>query len=287
MKTLKFGYYPGCSLESVAKEYDQSVRSSAQALDIELVDLPDWSCCGASSGHCTNFQLSIALPGRNLALAEREGQNLALACAACFVRFKQANHRMRADDGLRQEVEKLIGAPYKGNVEVRHVLDVFCREVGLEEIRRRVQRPLHGLKLVSYYGCYLVRPPEIAQLDCPENPMIMDNLMEALGAEVVDWSHKVECCGGNLVLSRSDIVASLVTDICQAAKEAGASAIVCACPLCQVNLDTRQTGTEKIPVLYFSELLGLALGIPEHSVKAWLKRHLVSPQGLLKSRLVR
>ncbi len=283
MEKLRFSYYPGCSLESTAKEYDQSMQAVAKILDIDLEELPDWSCCGASSGHCTNHQLSLALPARNLALAEKEGRELAVACAACFLRFKQTNHELRANDSLRQEIEKIIGMPYKGSVEVRHLLDIFSREVGLEEIKRKVKKPLKGLKLAAYYGCYLVRPPEITQFDDPENPTIMDDMLNALGAEAVDWSHKVECCGGNLLLSRADIVSKLVGDICQAATEAGAAAIVTACPLCQANLDTRQPNPEKIPVLHFSELLGLALGVEEKTVKSWWKRHINSPEGVLKS----
>ena len=193
MEKLRFSYYPGCSLESTAKEYDQSMQAVAKILDIDLEELPDWSCCGASSGHCTNHQLSLALPARNLALAEKEGRELAVACAACFLRFKQTNHELRANDSLRQEIEKIIGMPYKGSVEVRHLLDIFSREVGLEEIKRKVKKPLKGLKLAAYYGCYLVRPPEITQFDDPENPTMMDEMLNALGAEAVDWYHKVEC----------------------------------------------------------------------------------------------
>jgi len=284
MEKLKFSYYPGCSLESTAKEYDQSVRAVAEMLDIDLVELPDWSCCGASSGHCTNYQLSLALPARNLALAEKEGRDLAVACAACFLRFKQTNHELRADDSLRQEIEKIIGMPYKGSVEVRHFLDIICRGVGFEEIQRRVKRPLKGLRLVSYYGCYLVRPPEITQFDDPENPRLMDDLMEALGAEALDWSHKVECCGGNLLLSRVDIVIKLVGDIVQAALDTGADGIVTACPLCQANLDTRQPGPDRVPVFYFSELLGLALGVDEKLLRSWWKRHLINPDIMLRAK---
>jgi len=283
MEKLKYSYYPGCSLEATAKAYDLSMRAAAEMLDVELVELPDWSCCGASSGHCTNHQLSLALPARNLALAEKEGLDLAVACAACFLRFKQTNHELQADDELRQEIEKIIGMPYKGNTEVRHLLDIFGREVGLEGIERRVKKPLKGLKLAAYYGCYLVRPPEITQFDDPENPGLMDDLLNALGAEAVDWSHKVECCGGNLLLSRPDIVIKLVGDICEAASEAGAAAIVTACPLCQANLDTRQAGPEKMPILHFSELLGLALGVEGKSVKSWWKSHIYSPKDILKA----
>ena len=283
MEKIKYSYYPGCSLESTAAEYDQSLRAAAGMLDVELVELDDWSCCGASSGHCTNHQLSLALPARNLALAEKEGLDMAVACAACFLRFKQTNHELCADDSLRQKIEEITGLPYKGSVEVRHLLDIFSREVGLEEIQRRVKKPLNGLKLAAYYGCYLVRPPEITQFDDPENPTLMDGLLNALGAEAVDWSHKVECCGGNLLLARTDIVIKLVGDICRAASDAGAVAIVTACPLCHANLDTRQSGSEKIPIIHFSELLGLALGVDKKTVNAWWKRHIVGPQAILKA----
>jgi heterodisulfide reductase subunit B len=283
MNKFRFSYYPGCSLESTSKEYDKSIRSVAKILDIDLIELDDWNCCGASSGHCTNHLLSLALPARNLALAEREGLDMAVACAACFLRFRQANYEIRSSGNLRQEIEEIIGMPYKGSVEVRHLLDIFVHEVGLEEVERKVEKPLGGLKLACYYGCYLVRPPEITQFDDTENPMLMDDLLKALGAETVDWSHKVECCGGNLMLSRSDIVGKLVGDICQATIEAGATAIVTACPLCQANLDTRQSDPKKIPILHFSELLGLALGAKEQTVKAWLRRHINNPQEMLKS----
>ena len=282
MSELRYGYYPGCSLEATAKEYDQSMRAAAGMLNVDLVEMEDWNCCGASSGHTTDHRLSLALPARNLALAEKEGLDMAVACAACFLRFKQTNHELRADDSLRQEIEKIIGMSYKGTVEVRHLLDIFSREVGLEEIKNRVKKSLNGLKLAAYYGCYLVRPPEITRFDDPENPRLMDDLLKTLGAEPVEWTHKVECCGGNLLLARADIVVKLVGDICQAAKEAGAAAVVTACPLCQANLDIRQPDPEKIPILHFSELLGLALGADEKTVKSWWKRHIASPSGIFK-----
>jgi len=278
---LKYGYYPGCSLEATAKEYDKSVKAAARLLDVELVELEDWNCCGASSGHCTNPELALALPARNLAIAEKQGNDLAVSCAACFLRFKQTNHDLRADDALRQRIEQIIDAPYQAKTEVKHVLEIFVREVGLEEIKRRLKKPLKGLKLAAYYGCYLVRPPKVTQFDDPENPMIMDNLLTTIGAEPVDWTHKVECCGGNLLLARVDIVARLCDDICQAALDAGAAAIVAACPLCQANIELRQT--IGVPTFYFSELLALALGAGPAEAKSWWKRHIHNPVPVLKA----
>jgi len=278
---LSYLYYPGCSLESLAKEYDQSVRACAEMLDVSLAELEDWNCCGASSGHCTNEKLAAALPARNLAIAEQQGQDVAVACAACFLRFKQTTHDLRNDDAFREETAKAIGLPFEAKVEVKHFVDIFARQVGLDEIKKRVKKPLDGMKLVCYYGCYLARPPEVTQFDDPENPTIMDDLMTAVGAETLRWTHKVECCGGNLMLSRSDIVVKLVDDICQAAREAGAEAIVTACPLCEANLDTRQSGTEVMPAFYFSELLALALGTEPSTVKSWMKRHVINPTPIL------
>jgi heterodisulfide reductase subunit B len=280
---LSYLYYPGCSLESLAKEYDQSVRACAELVDVSLTELEDWNCCGASSGHCTNRELAAALPARNLAMAEKAGQDVAVACAACFLRFRQTTHDLRKDDALLAETVKAIGMPFEAKVETRHFVDIFAREVGLEEITKRVKKPLTGLKVVCYYGCYLVRPPEVTQFDDPENPTIMDELMTALGAETLKWTHKVECCGGNLMLSRSDIVTKLVDDITNAAREAGAEAIVTACPLCEANLDTRQTAADgAMPAFYFSELMALALGADSARVKSWMKRHVWSPSGVLQ-----
>ena len=283
MKQLRYSYYPGCSLEATAKEYNLSIQAVAKLLDVELEELEDWNCCGASSGHNTSEELSLALPARNLAIAKKAGLDMAVACAACFLRFKQTNHDLIDNESLRNEISEIIGTPYEGGTEVRHLVDIFAREVGLEEIKKRVKKPLKGLKVANYYRCYLVRPPEVTQFDDPENPRLMDELMSSLGAESVEWSHKVECCGGSLLLARIDIVIKLVGDIIKAADDAGASVIVAACPLCQANLDTRQPGPEKMPVLYFSELMGIALGVDKKTMSQWWKKHIISPQGILKS----
>lgn len=280
---MKYAYYPGCSLESTAKEYDQSIKAVCRELGIELEVLEDWNCCGASSGHCTNFRLSHALAGRNLALAERQGLDIAVACAACFLRLKSTRHEFGVDARVKAELPQLIDMPYEAKHDVYHLLDIISNGINPDEVRKRVKKPLTGLKLACYYGCFLVRPREVTQFDDPENPQSMDMLMDALGAEVVDWSGKVDCCGASLALTRRDIVVKLVSQLGDMARGAGAEAIVTACPLCMVNLDSRQSlkGEKALPIFYFSELMGLAFGLGEAG--GWFKKHLVSPVALLAS----
>ena len=280
---MKYAYYPGCSLEATAKEYDSSVRAVCARLGIELAELPDWSCCGASSGHNTNRRLAHALAGRNLALAEGLGLDIAVACPACYFRLRTTGHEMKADSRKRAELANSIAMPYEARGNTRHLLDIICNDIGLENLKKKVVKPLQGLKLACYYGCYLVRPPEVVAFDDPENPQAMDVLLDTLGAEVKDWSGKVDCCGGSLSLSKREIARKLVNELADMARRAGAQAIVTACPLCHANLETRQaaTGQSKLPVFYFTELIGLAMGITE--ARSWLKKHLISPFGLLAS----
>ena len=279
---MKFSYYPGCSLDSTAKEYDMSVHSVCKELDVELQELPDWNCCGASSGHCTNLKLSLALPGRNLAIAEREGMDIAVSCPACFLRLKKVDHDLSHDEKLRQEIVRIMDMPYEGRQKTRHILDIIYHDVGLAKIKEKVVNPLKGLKVVSYYGCLLVRPPKVTEFGEHENPVLMDEIMEAIGAEPLDWSGKIDCCGGSLALTRTDIVCKLVEDLRVAAMKAGANCIVTACPLCQANVDTRQKGekNERLPIFYFSELLGLAFKLS--GTNKWFKKHVISPFQLLR-----
>ncbi len=280
---LKYAYYPGCSLEATAREYGQSVRAVCSHLGIELAEIPDWSCCGASSGHSTSRQLACTLAGRNLALAEEMEMDIAVACPACYIRLRNAHHEMQNDDKLREELSSVMSLSYQAKHGVRHLLDIIVNEIGLEDLKSKVVKPLKGLKLAAYYGCYLVRPPELVAFDDPENPRCLDDLLNTLGAEARDWSGKVDCCGGSLSLSKREIAGRLVSELAEMAGRAGAEAMVTACPLCHANLEMRQTGADgnKLPVFYFTELIGLALGIAE--ARSWLKRHLISPSGLLTS----
>ena len=280
---LKYAYYPGCSLEATAREYGQSVRVVCSQLGIELAEIPDWSCCGASSGHSTSRQLACTLAGRNLALAEEMGMDIAVACPACYIRLRNAHHEMQNDDRLREELSSVMSLSYQAEHGARHLLDIICNEIGLDSLKSKVVKPLKGLKLAAYYGCYLVRPPELVAFDDPENPQCLDDLLDTLGAEARDWSGKVDCCGGSLSLSKREIAGRLVSELAEMAERAGAEAMVTACPLCHANLEMRQTGADgnKLPVFYFTELIGLALGIAEAG--SWLRRHLISPSGLLTS----
>lgn len=278
---MKVSYYPGCSLHATGKEYDQSVKAVSQALGIELAEVNDWSCCGASSAHMTNFKLSVALPARNLAEAEKAGLDVMVPCAACFNRFKMAQHHLKGNEALKKEIEEIIGAPYRGDLSVRNPIDIFFNDIGLDELAARVTRKLEGLKPVSYYGCLLLRPPEVCEFDNYENPFMLDKMMTALGAEPKNWSCKTDCCGGSLTLGKTEIVVRLVDKLMTMAREAGANCLVTACPVCMANVDMRPTPELRLPVFYFTELIALALGLP--GPEGWFRLHSTDPSPLLKS----
>jgi heterodisulfide reductase subunit B len=273
---VKIGYYPGCSLESTAREYDLSVRAVAAQVDIELIELPDWNCCGASSAHAVDPLLAVVLPARNLMIAEEMGLDITAPCAACFLRLMEAQKHLQEDTDLKKKVEEALEKQYKGTAKVYHPLAVFSHAAVQQKIKGAVVNKLKGLKVVCYYGCYLVRPPETTHLDDPENPVVMDELMALTGAEVLDWAWKVDCCGGGHALLRPELVASLVNEIVEGAHKAGAQGIVTACPLCQSNLETRQKGPNVLPIFYFTELLGLAMGLKQEAA-VWWKKHLITP----------
>jgi heterodisulfide reductase subunit B len=273
---VKIGYYPGCSLESTAREYDLSLRAVAAQVGLELLELPDWNCCGASSAHAVDPLLAVALPARNLMIAEAMELDVTAPCAACFLRLMEAKKRMDEDVFLRKEIEEILGRQYRGFAKVYHPLTIFSRAAIKKKIKGAIVNKLKGLKVVCYYGCYLVRPPETTHLDDSENPTVMDDLIGMTGAQVLDWSWKVDCCGGAHALLRPELVERLVGEIVEGARKAGAHGIVTACPLCQSNLETRQRGPNVLPVFYFTELLGLAMGLDKEA-EGWWRRHLIQP----------
>jgi heterodisulfide reductase subunit B len=284
---MKYAYYPGCSLHATSIEYDISTKAVAQSLGIELEEIADWVCCGASAGHETSELLALALPAKNLLQAQKQNLDVMVCCAACYARFRVANHEIKKGT-RRAQVEEVVGQPYDGGVQVRHFLDILVNDYGLDAISKAVTKKLADLKVASYYGCLLVRPPEVVAFDDPENPSLMDKLAATLGAQPVDWSYKTECCGASLSLTRTDVVLRLAGDILQTAKDAGADCLMVACPLCQSNLDLRQAQINKryktdfhLPIVYFTQLLGLALGIPPQQLG--LDKLIVSPAKVLET----
>lgn len=275
---MNVAYYPGCCMHGTAKGYDQSIKAVTDAMEIRLEEVEDWSCCGASSAHATNHELSVSLPARNLVLAEKGAKDVMIPCAACFNRLRSARHELNHDADMLSAVEAALGVEVKSTVGLLNPIDFFVNKVGLEKVREKVARALKGLKVASYYGCLLVRPAEVCAFDDMENPVQLDSLMGALGAEVTQWSYKTDCCGGNLTLARPDQVVRLSDKLMNAAREAGANCLVTACPECMANLDMRTTGG--LPTFYFSELMAIAMRLP--GVERWLKLHKTDPGPLLR-----
>jgi len=267
---MKYAFFPGCSLESTAWDYDRSTRGVCEALDIELTDIPDWVCCGSTPAHASNGSLAVALPVLNLQKARAAGfPEVLAACASCYARLRTANHKVCNDPMERERARRVTEKTYDGDVRVRHILDVLFNDVGVKEIRKRIRSPLEGLRVASYYGCLLSRPREVVAFDDAEHPTCMDELVKATGAMAVDWPYKTECCGASLSISRTAVVNRLGYRLLSMAHRAGAECIVVACSLCQLNLDFRQPEARKnqnpipdLPVLYITQLLGLALGLP-------------------------
>jgi heterodisulfide reductase subunit B len=290
----RYAFYPGCTLHSTGVEFGVSTELVCQTLGLEMVEIDDWSCCGASSAHSMDHTLFLALPARNLAKAQQSGlADLAIPCAACYSRLAASDLALRQDGAFRAQMEQVLGFVYTGQVRPRNLLDIFANDFSKDTLQARVVKPLAGLKVVSYYGCLLIRPPAYTnRWDDPEHPQTMDAMLELLGAEAVPWSYGVDCCGGSLTLNRSDVVVHLVDKLARAAHEAGAEALVTACPMCMANVDGRQVyrggaplprpprpDYEPLPTFYFTELMALAYGLPVRKV---LGKHLVDPRPLLK-----
>lgn len=275
---MRIGYYPGCSLLGSSREFDESARAVLKALGVELVEVPDWNCCGASSAHLLNHELSIALPARILALAEQAGISEILApCAACSNRLLSAQQELEQHPELLPEIEKAIGMPYKGTVKIVNILEVLDRLKDL--IAAKTTAPFTK-KVASYYGCLLVRPPRVVSFDRPEDPQSMDLMLKAVGATPVEWPFKTECCGAAFSVTRTDIVARLSGKLVQDAVKRGAEAIVVACPMCHSNLDLRRAEINEhlqkeyaIPAMFITQVVGLALGLDPKVLG--LHRHMV------------
>jgi heterodisulfide reductase subunit B len=280
---MEFSYYPGCTLTGSARELDESFRYSAEKLDVTLKEIPDWTCCGASSAHMVDAYLETALPARDLLTAEKLGMDVVAPCAGCHVRMKAASMRIMEEAELSKEF------PFKGGIKILSGMDMFHIDELIQRMKERTVKPLTGLKVVPYYGCLAVRPVEVVEPADPENPMQMDHILEALGAEVLSWPYKTDCCGGSMALTRTDLVMKLSRKLLDMALSVEADAMVTLCPMCQANLDTRQadisreTGKQyEVPIIYLTELIGVALGSPNSA--SWFEKHIVSPANMLAAK---
>jgi heterodisulfide reductase subunit B len=289
---MRYAYYPGCSLHSTASDFQQSIDSVFKKLAVELTEVEDWTCCGASAAHATDLMLPVVLPAKDLVKVEKMGLEVVVPCAACYNRLRTANHKVRENPDLRKKVKEILQADFQGSAKVRHISDVVVNEYGLEAIGKLLQKNLGGMKVVCYYGCLSARPQKIVGFDDPVYPSYLDRLTRTLGGEPIEWPLKTECCGGSFSVSRKDIVLKLTRDLLGMAKDLGAEAVVADCPLCQFNLDFRQEEVEKeygvrlgLPVFYFTQLLGICLGLSEEALG--LKKLNVNPFGLLESKNLR
>ncbi|MBN1135389.1 MAG: 4Fe-4S dicluster domain-containing protein [Anaerolineae bacterium] len=289
-KSNVISYYPGCSLHATGIEFHLSTKAVAEKLGLNLVEPTGWKCCGTSPAHNTNYYRSIKLPMETLSIAQEMGHSyMTMPCAACFSRFRIAMHEVQHDPELRQRIAEDIGFEFTGGIKVDNLLTTITDRVGYDAAAKPVVKPLAGLKAVCYYGCLLTRPPDVTGEEHYEYPTNMDRLVEVLGAEALDWTYKTDCCGGSLSLSTLEIALDLSHKILKNARDVGADLIVTACPLCHANLDMRQKQINDeygedlhIPILYFTQLMGLAYGLPPKALG--LDKHLSDAIGLLKEK---
>jgi heterodisulfide reductase subunit B len=279
-----YSYYPGCSLHATAHEYDVSTRLVCQKLGVELRELEDWVCCGASAAHSTDHLLSLALPAHTLKQAEEKGLPLAVPCAMCYSRMRFTIHELENKETL-DLVSRTIGGELSNTATVESLLQVLANE----DIPLPIVKPLSGLKVACYYGCLLVRPPEVVGFDDAENPQTMDHLIERLGAEAIDWGLKTSCCGAGVAFARLDVVLKLSHRILSLAQKSGADCVAVACPMCHANLDMYQKDMTvklgwktELPVLYFTQLMGLSLGFSPKELL--LDKHITNPLPMLREK---
>jgi heterodisulfide reductase subunit B len=278
---MKFSLYPGCTEHSTSAEFARSMEAVFEHLGAELSDIGDWNCCGAAATHSVNEKLSLALPARNIALAQTANAGpLVIPCAGCYAMLKRSEKAMRDDPGTKAEIERIVGFTYDPSFELLALLEAVVDRIGLPRIGEAVRRPLAGMKTACYYGCALVRRPSMTGFDDPEDPRMMEQLMAVLGATPVEWSFKLDCCGADLALTKGKEVCGIVDRIVGMAKEAGADCLVTSCGLCQANLELRQS--HKMPVFYFTELMGVAFDIAGRS--AWWRKHMINPKALLAAK---
>jgi heterodisulfide reductase subunit B len=277
---MNVGYYPGCALHGSSNDYEQSLRACLETLGLKLKEVNGWICCGATAAHSLNNKLSMALPARNLALAEQDGFKQVFApCPLCSMQLLKVREAI-ADEDVRRELSQVVEADISGKTEILNLIQIF-QNVGLDHLKAAVKNSLSSITAACYYGCLLLRPPKIVQFDDSEQPTSMEALLSVLGAETVDWSYKTECCGAGMTMASEETVLSLAYKILNNASEHGATSVVVACPMCHINLDMKQAAVERrygkkfnMTVYYLSDLVGLALGLSAKQLG--IDRHFVT-----------
>lgn len=281
---MKVLFYPGCTAHSTGLEYNDSLHAVFESLGVEFQALDDWNCCGGAAAHSLSKMLALGLSARNIKQAQPQSDlPLAISCAGCFNATRVADYHLTHDRKVRRELEATLDFTYTGEVKILPFHEVLTRMIGLDALKAKIQKPLAGLKVASYYGCALVRNPKVMQMGDHDNPIFLDEIAASLGAEAVDWSYKTDCCGADIALSHGKIAIDLADKIVEGAREAGANCMMAACGLCQINLDMRQSGKNgpKLPQFYYTELMGIALHVGKR--KKWWEKHIVSPLPLLNS----
>ncbi len=277
---MNIGYYPGCALHGSSNDYEQSLRACLGNLDVQLDEMKDWICCGATAAHSLNHKLSLALPARNLAVAERDGfKQLFAPCPLCSMQLLKVKKAV-ADERVRKELSEIVEADVRGESEVLNLIQLF-EKIGVDRLKSAVKAPLKSITAACYYGCLLTRPPDVVHFDDFEQPSSMETIVAALGAKTVEWNYKTECCGAGMTMSNEDVVLELAHKILSNAAEHGANCLVVACPMCHVNLDMKQAAVERrfgkklgMVVYYLSDLVGLALGLTAEQLG--INRHFVT-----------
>jgi len=289
---MKISYFPGCTLKTMAKNFEDSAIASLSFLGIEMVELPRWNCCGTVYSLTSDDLIHQVAPIRNLIrVKEARDTRVVALCSMCYHTLKRANKLVKEDKEKLDKLNNLMyreDVKYNGEVEVLHLLEILKNEVGFDQVSKKVKMPLEGLKVAPYYGCLLLRPAEVG-FDDPESPTILKNLLESVGAEAIDYPYETECCGSYNTVVNVNLVVERAHDILSLAISQKAEAIVLSCPLCGFNLDHRQkeikekfSDFKSIPVFYFTQLLALSLGLEEKVCRFEL--NFIDPRPLLKSK---
>ncbi len=281
---MEYQYYPGCSLETSAKEYQLSAEMVCKKLGIELKEIDNWNCCGALEVSSLNSTLALALPARNLKIASEKSDRLVVSCNACLNNLIAVQRKLSENEEFKQKISRLLNYEFR-EIKIEHLLDLIWNEIGLQKIGESVEKPLNGLKTVSYYGCLSVRPSKILKSDDPDNPTRIDEIVSVLGGEPLEFTSKTKCCGGGILMTYRNTSMKLTEQILAEANQRGAQCIVVTCPLCHMTLETLtgkvKTDGRKIPVLYFTQLIGLSFGI--EPAKLGLSKNLVSPKAVINT----